>query len=392
MKLFFAVTLYDGKMYGKCADAIMKNAIKLMQAGHKVAVYYDNDLYIDRSRNMCVNLFMDSDCSDMVFIDADMWFDSDAISKLVKHDKEIVAGSYPLKSDDVHYTTVLDFSHENNCKEEETGLVYAKSVATGLMRINRRAFVKMKEHYHIQADERGIVPFFETGMIFDDGNWWGEDTAFCKKWHDMGGEIFVEPNINFLHIGRKEFAGNFHEYLMGRSVEQAHLDGVETGIPGWMTDDELGVLGYLASKSDSIVEVGCWKGRSTKRFLESCKGPVYAVDHWSGTVTDVSSLVAYDLDVYDDFIKNVGGYKNLTILKGDSVKIAKTFDKNVSMVFIDAGHEYEDCKTDIEAWLPKCSRIIAGHDYSNEWPGVKKAVDEKFDKINKIGSIWWVEL
>ena len=98
-------------------------------------------------------------------------------------------------------------------------------------------------------------------------------------------------------------------------------------------------------------------------------------------------------DVYSEFINNVGSFPNLTILKGYSTDIAKSFNGNkVDMVFIDAEHTYESCKDDIEAWLPKCTKYICGHDYSDNFPGVKQAVNEKFGKVNIVDSLWWVEL
>jgi len=207
----------------------------------------------------------------------------------------------------------------------------------------------------------------------------------------MGGEVFVEPRMNITHSGSQKFTGNYHEYLMNRSLEKIDLDGVDSGIPGWMTEDELSILKYLAARADSIVEVGCWKGRSTKALLESCNGIVHAVDHWCGTEGDSTILAAYKLNIYNDFIKNVGHYPNLKILKGSSQEKSKEIEE-VDMVFIDAGHSYEECKNDIELWLPKCRKIIAGHDYTKGYPGVIKAVSEKFSKINLINSVWWVEL
>ena len=45
-------------------------------------------------------------------------------------------------------------------------------------------------------------------------------------------------------------------------------------------------------------------------------------------------------------------------------------------IYIDASHEYLDCKTDMEAYweLLRDGGIMFGDDY--DWPGVKRAVDE----------------
>jgi hypothetical protein len=215
-------------------------------------------------------------------------------------------------------------------------------------------------------------------------------------WKAIGGEIFLEPHINFTHTGMKQFKGNFHEYLMGRKVKVedfGELDKNSEGLDGWMKPEELEVIKTLARQSGSVVEVGSWKGRSTKVLLENCKGPVYAVDHWKGTSTDLSILMAAGQDVYSKFIENVGHYPNLNILRGDSVDMAAAFNGNrVDMVFLDADHTYEGLKSDLEAWVPKCNRFICGHDYEDSFPGVIRAVDEKFDKANLTGSLWWVEL
>jgi hypothetical protein len=390
MKIFLAVTAYDHKVYGECSEAILKNCISLMQHGHTVIPYYNNDLYIDRSRNLCAHLFLETDCDSIVFVDSDLSFDDDAILKLLNHDRDIVAGAYPYKKLVEEYPVTLWFDHQMNCKDETTGLVSCERVPTGLMRVNRQVFEKMQ--MGMQCDERGIYPFFKTGMVYpDDPNWYGEDAYFCKRWRSMGGKIWLEPRINFIHYGINGFSGNYHEYLMGRRIDQ--LDAVPSGIPGWMTEPELTKVRELSSHSESVVEVGSWKGRSTKEILESCDGPVYAVDHWNGSKHDASKMVCDLVDIYNEFIQNVGGYPNLVVCKGNSIDIADQFNGNkVDMVFIDAGHEYEECRADIEAWLPKCKKFMCGHDYGS-FPGVTKAVDEKFgDAVRTKDSIWYVEV
>jgi len=394
MNIFIAVTAYDGRVTCECSESILKNVHSLWSAGHKVTVHYHSgDCYVPRARNFCVDLFLSTECSDLIFIDQDIGFDDDALLKLIKHDKEIVIGAYRYKHDTEEYPTILEFDPiTKNCLDEMTGLVSVKSGATGFMRIQRKVFEKMISHYQMEKHS-DLYSFFDTGVLFwndGDSQWYGEDTAFCKRWKALGGEIWLVPDINVTHIGTKKFTGNYHQYLLGRKVD--NLDCLDTGIPGWMTDKELLVLRALASKSNDVVEIGCWKGRSTKELLDSCRGTVYAVDHWNGSLHDLTSIPIELHDVYEEFMKNVGNYPNLKVLKGYSADIAKQFDGKVDMVFIDAGHSYDECKADIEAWLPKAKKIICGHDYEKGWIGVMKAVNEKFKKVNSVDSVWYVNL
>jgi hypothetical protein len=60
-----------------------------------------------------------------------------------------------------------------------------------------------------------------------------------------------------------------------------------------------------------------------------------------------------------------------------------------SMVFLDAMHDYEATKKDIQ-WASRAgAKIIAGHDYKDEFPGVKQIVDE-FGGPRKLGGSVWV--
>ena len=59
-----------------------------------------------------------------------------------------------------------------------------------------------------------------------------------------------------------------------------------------------------------------------------------------------------------------------------------------SMVFLDAIHTYEETKIDIE-WAQRIgAKIIAGHDYSDQFPGVKQIVDECGGPKDLSASVW----
>lgn len=59
-----------------------------------------------------------------------------------------------------------------------------------------------------------------------------------------------------------------------------------------------------------------------------------------------------------------------------------------SLVFLDADHTYEATKADIE-WAQRIgARIISGHDYSDDAPGVGRAVQEAGGAARHAGGLW----
>ncbi|MHA1342374.1 MAG: class I SAM-dependent methyltransferase [Promethearchaeota archaeon] len=150
------------------------------------------------------------------------------------------------------------------------------------------------------------------------------------------------------------------------------------------------VLASVLPDKSTIVEIGCWKGRSTAcmgvEIINSEKNiDFYAVDAWQYIPTTEQPVENQDMfdDVYIEFLQNIEPIEgNVKVIKETSIEASKKFnDGSIDFIFIDASHHYEDVKNDIQAWLPKLKRdgVIAGHDYfTSVHPGVKKAVDEMF--------------
>lgn len=105
----------------------------------------------------------------------------------------------------------------------------------------------------------------------------------------------------------------------------------------------------------------------------------------------------FGLSVEDhrEFIHRVLRYNlthsNTSIFAGTSRDFYRTYQgERPAMVFIDAGHFYEGVKEDIDWAVQMKIPVIAGHDYSELWPEVRRAVDEAFQgEIAVKGSVWW---
>jgi predicted O-methyltransferase YrrM len=165
-------------------------------------------------------------------------------------------------------------------------------------------------------------------------------------------------------------------------------------IQGWMSPEELEWLYQKAKEMATIVGIGSWKGRSTHALLSGCKGIVYAVDHFKGSRSERewAHAEAKTEDIHEIFIKNVGHFKNLITMEMDSVETSKLFkDKETDMVFIDGDHAYPAIKKDIEAWMPKCKRLLCGHDIDQD--GTPTAFKElNLTPKKEVGSLWSIEL
>ena len=166
-----------------------------------------------------------------------------------------------------------------------------------------------------------------------------------------------------------------------------------------------------AEGAEHFVEVGCWKGRSAAfmavEIINSGKKIQFdCIDTWGGSVEHVTPTspfyqleLANDKDwLYNQFLKNIEPVRYIVnpirMSSLDGVKLYT--DNSLDFVFIDASHEYEDVKADIQAWLPKVKLdggIIAGHDYNG---GVAVAVNEIFNSADIIDSnaesCWVVKL
>lgn len=359
------------------------------KAGHECVVLGAKSCYVDENRNELFYRAQKLNADWLLFVDTDSQYmkSDDILGKMMSQEKDVLTGVY-YQGYFPHRPIVYKFTETGlveNYLDIPKGLFKCEACGGGWLLISK----KVMDMFTPETIKQYGEPF--ANLYEDKKVTLHEDVAFCWRLKQLGVEIWADSSIQIEHIKTHGIQPSFFE--AAKKIVQKSGDVVASGIPGWMTEGELAILGVLASKSKNIAEIGSWKGRSTKKFLELCQGTVYAIDHWNGTSTDQSGFFAKGEDVYAEFMKNVGHYPNLEVCKGYSAEMAKTFNnKKFDMVFIDADHSYEGCKADIEAWLPKCRKILAGHDYSPEFPGVVKAVAEKYKEINLCETVWWVEI
>jgi len=139
----------------------------------------------------------------------------------------------------------------------------------------------------------------------------------------------------------------------------------------------------------TLVEVGSFLGESACEFARSGKfDKIYCIDPWDRSVydgaDDVPGFYADNVDmslVEAEFDLATSVYLNIVKMKMTSNEGVLKVDGLVDVVYLDALHSYESVRSDIEIWKNRVRTggWICGHDYSSDFPGVKRAVDEVFD-------------
>lgn len=172
---------------------------------------HQGDCHVDDARNACVAKFLQSGAPKMLFIDDDVGWFPEQFVHFVSHERDVVAGVYPQKSDAVNYPVRhLPPPHQ----AEADGLLQVEAVPTGFLLLSRGCLQKMaglSKHFN-REDTKSTPLIFERGIGDGDRRWSG-DFWFSKKWREAGGTIWIDPDINLTHMGLKTWEGCYGDYL-----------------------------------------------------------------------------------------------------------------------------------------------------------------------------------
>jgi hypothetical protein len=190
--------------------------------------------------------------------------------------------------------------------------------------------------------------------------------------------------------------------MIERWGEYTQPELVWKGIPGFF--DFKNVYDRVAESAQDgqvFVEVGCLLGRSACYLGERIqarkkKVTLICVDAWPSTYhwgPEKNTKIEAPFETFLANVRQSGLTEIIFPIRAKSVRAAASIVRdNLDFVFIDAEHDYESCRDDIAAWLPKVrdGGTIAGHDYDDTFPGVVQAVNGAFGKVNvvKDGRCW----
>jgi len=244
VNLVVATPCFGGQISVVYAAALLKLEKRLRSCRdfNLKVLFKDGDALITRARASLVAQFLDDPAAThLLFIDADIGFEPEQVLRLVACGADMCAAVYPIKRIDWAKASkaiaagrpnpaaaALQYVFEvedANAVIERAGFVKVRYAGTGFLMMRRRAIERMCAQYpelHFARDhstDAGTASanrfaLFEC-MIGGDGTYLSEDFAFCKRWSDMGGEIWADLDSKLTHVGPAAFGGDLASQFTG---------------------------------------------------------------------------------------------------------------------------------------------------------------------------------
>jgi len=247
VNLVIATPCYGGQVSVLYAASLFKLQQMIRSYGGLTlkVLFKDGDALITRARASLLSQFLDDPlATHLLFLDADIGFEPEQVLRLIQCGADMCAAVYPVKRldwDKVRQTietarpdpatAALSYVFEVDDPSaviERAGFVKVRYAGTGFLMVRRQAAEKMCVRYpHLQykrdhsidaatvSDNRFAL--FEC-MIADDGTYLSEDFAFCKRWTDMGGEIWADLKSTLCHVGPMTFRGDLASQFVGAAA------------------------------------------------------------------------------------------------------------------------------------------------------------------------------
>jgi len=247
-KLFIATPMYGGQCSGLYTKASNDLAMFCGAHGIEVKFYYlFNESLITRARNYCVDEFLRSGYTHLMFIDSDIHFNYKDVLALLDlcdedSDYDIVTGPYPKKTiawekikkaadmgygDDnphqlEHFMGDFVFNPVDGTSFKLDEPVEIREGGTGFMMIKRSVFTEYEKAYpellykpdHVRTEHfdgnREIMAYFDTIIDPDTKRYLSEDYMFSYNARKIGLKLWLCPWVQLRHIGTYMFQGSLN--------------------------------------------------------------------------------------------------------------------------------------------------------------------------------------
>ena len=246
-KLFLAVPMYGGQCAGMFTRSVADLSAICTKHGIQLQLFFlFNESLITRARNYCVDEFMRSGATHLMFIDADIGFNpQDVIALLAMQSDEseydVIGGPYPKKC--ISWEKIKQAVDKGMADEDPNNLekyvgdyvfnpkttqreiplnqpIEVLEIGTGFMMIRRKTIEEYHKAFphqwykpdHVRTEHfdgtREIMAVFDCIIDPDSKRYLSEDYMFCYNVQKMGMKVWFCPWMQLQHVGSYIFGGS----------------------------------------------------------------------------------------------------------------------------------------------------------------------------------------
>ena len=221
-KIYIAMACYDSVKINTMLS-ITRLVKEFTKAGLEWQIETVKSPYVSKARNALTALFLRSKYDYLLFIDADVEFNPEAVIRMLVTKKDIILTPYRVKfPQDVNFTKYsVSFPDDKNVSILPGDLVEISEGPAGLMLIHRKVFeflmdscprLKIQHPFKKESDPY-LYNFWDTTFDMDQGLWRGEDISFCRLARDYGFKIYANIKSQTTHHGSYGWPGKFEDAL-----------------------------------------------------------------------------------------------------------------------------------------------------------------------------------
>lgn len=241
--IYLAVPCYGGRLnlYFVASMLRLQEACRARGVGLHVDLMGGEALITRARSRLAANFLAHPQATHILYIDADIGFAPENVFRLLEADKDVIAAVCPLKHIDwekvrgaakagvqdlqaaaIGYVVRFLPTPDQSVEVDDKGFAKVAYGGTGFLMIRRGALQRLADaHPELKArlsptaDAPGIeaVMLFDTLIERETGQHLSEDYAFCRRWRDLGGDIWADFEARLTHVGHAAYTGSLMQAL-----------------------------------------------------------------------------------------------------------------------------------------------------------------------------------
>jgi len=144
---------------------------------------------IAESRTRLANEALEYGATHLLWLDSDMHFPANIVSRFLKHDRDIVAANYSTRYQPYRSVAFVDPDNIDQRLESRAGLHRVWAVGMGCMLVKAEVYANLPK------------PWYSHEYNKQSDNFGGEDIYFCNQAMHHGIDVWVDADIQLAHFG-----------------------------------------------------------------------------------------------------------------------------------------------------------------------------------------------